>query len=46
VLDSARSVGREVREAATSKSSDVLSGAADSITDKLDAVKETVKEHS
>jgi hypothetical protein len=46
VLDSARSVGKEVREAATSKSADVLAGAADSITDKLDAVKETVKEHS
>lgn len=46
VLDSALSVGKEVREAATSRSSDLLADAADSITDRLDAVKDTVKEHS
>ena len=46
VLDSARSVGTEVREAATSRSSNLLADAADSITDRLDAVKDTVEEHS
>ena len=46
VLDSARSMGKEVREAAASKSSDALSSAADTITDRLDAVTDAVKEHS